>query len=259
MIIGVRLMGGLGNMLFQIAFGESMAQKYNCDIVYTNLKENFDYIKTYYNRSPYASEYLSIFPNVDWIKNQSRLKEITKTKHVPFHYVEVIPEDGTEYVGYYQSEKYFFSGDFIRWLFTFRENISIPIHGGDTVSIHVRRADYLTMPDFHPVQPITYYQSALDILEAYDYKDCLVFSDDKLWCEENFGGDRFIVVQNKDYQDLSMMTQCRYHIIANSSMSWWGAYLCGWDKPVVIAPKHWFGDKCKDNPRDIIPPTWVQI
>jgi hypothetical protein len=255
MTIGVRLMGGIGNMLFQIAFGETMAKRYGCDVVYTRRKENFEFIKSIYTRSPHADEYLTLFPNVDWDKNQDRIDEIKRPKGVPFHYTEVVPEDGIEYVGYFQSEKYFFGGDFVRGLFAFKDDVEMD--GEHLCSIHIRRADYLTMPDFHPVQTMKYYTDAMEYLYDKGINYYLVFSDDMNWAKENFKGLPFIFPNGKDYEDLKLMTKCQYHIIANSSLSWWGAYLA--DGIDVIAPKRWLGKRCMDNPKDIIPSYWIPL
>lgn len=254
-------MGGLGNMMFQIAFGESIAKKYGCDVVYTNLKENFQYIKSNYTRSPHADEYLSLFPNIKWDKNHNRIKELTKHKHVPFHYVDITPEDETEYIGYFQSEKYFYSEEFIRSLFLFSHTIErkyeFPLN--ITASIHVRRSDYVSLPDHHPPCDMVYYQSAIDVLDREDLNKYIIFSDDIDWCKNNFSGDRFVFSHDKDYIDLFNMTYCDHNIIANSSLSWWGAYLNPSPYKIVIAPQRWFGNACKDNPRDIIPGTWLKI
>ncbi len=263
MIIGIKLQGGLGNMLFQIAFGESVAHKYNCDVVYTNIKENFNYIKTHYSRSPYADDYFELFPNFEWFKNQDRLPEITKTKHIPFHYVDVVPENGTNYIGYFQSEKYFFNRYFIRELFRFNKTLNYYVlekyepHTHNICSIHVRRADYLTMPDFHPSPGMDYYQTAIDMFGRYNIDKYFIFSDDMQWCKENFNLPNAHFIHNKDYIDLLLMSMCNYHIIANSSLSWWGAYLNGCD--MTIAPKQWLGKACTDNYKDVVPHNWITI
>ena len=113
--------------------------------------------------------------------------------------------------------------------------------GDDPISLHIRRTDYKANPN-HPLQTIEYYQSALDKLP----KDSpvIVFSDDPEWCEnhEAFSDDRFAISNNAADFDLCLMTLCKYHIIANSSYSWWGAWLGKSD--MVIAPKNWFGASC---------------
>jgi hypothetical protein len=254
-MIAIRLMGGLCNMLFQIAFGESMAKTYGCDVVYTRLRENFELIKNIYTRSPHADEYLDLFPNVDWRKNQDRLDEIKRSKAVPFHYTKVVPEDGIEYVGYFQSEQFFHSEEFIRELFQFKTRI--PFEGENTCAIHVRRADYLAIPDFHPAQTMKYYNDAMAYLYDRGITYYMVFADDKEWARDNFVGPMFLFPKGKDYEDLQLMTKCEYHIIANSSFGWWGAYLA--DGMDVIAPKRWLGKRCKDDPKDIVPIYWIEL
>ena len=257
-------MGGLGNMLFQVAFAESLSKKFDCDVVYTGLKDNFDYIKSHYNRSPYADDYLKVFPNVDWTKNQDRLKEIKHRINVPFHYIEIEPKDGTEYVGYFQSEKYFYSLDFIRELFDLDEDIKYnamrryaDLFSGNTCSIHVRRADYLIMPDFHPTLGIDYYQTSVNMLDHFDIDRFLVFSDDMPWCRENFQIPNVEFISNKDYLDFYIMTLCDYSIIANSSFSLLAALLS--NSKTVIVPRKWLGSRCSDDYKDVIPDRWFKV
>jgi len=120
----------------------------------------------------------------------------------------------------------------------FKENL------GDTevISLHIRRGDYV-LNDNHPVQTIEYYQQALDKLPS-DIP-VLVFSDDTEWCKahEFFRPDRFFILEGNGTEvDMCMMTLASYHIIANSSFSWWGAWLA--KSKHVIAPKNWFGGGC---------------
>ncbi len=156
--------------------------------------------------------------------------------------------DNVDLFGYYQSPKYFnHIEEEIRKDFSFSKELTdscedvINNLGSDAISLHIRRTDYKANPN-HPLQPIEYYQSALDKLP----KDSpvIVFSDDPEWCEnhEVFSEDRFAISNNAADFDLCLMGLCKYHIIANSSYSWWGAWLGKSDK--VIAPKNWFGASC---------------
>lgn len=168
-------------------------------------------------------------------------------------------EDDSDLLGYFQSEKYFkHIEDEIREDFTFKESILSDCksfyneHFVDTevVSLHVRRGDYLTNPN-HPVQSIEYYSEALS---QFDEKiPVVIFSDDHQWCNEQeiFSGDRFFLSQGEDaIADLCIMSMCDYHIIANSSYSWWGAWLAKSKK--IVAPKEWFGGDClKHDTKDL--------
>tara|TARA_B100000686_G_scaffold31094_1_gene31959 strand:- start:1636 stop:2427 length:792 start_codon:yes stop_codon:yes gene_type:complete len=156
--------------------------------------------------------------------------------------------DNIDLFGYYQSPKYFnHIEDEIRKDFSFSQDLVdscqevIDTLGGDVISLHIRRTDYKANPN-HPLQPIEYYNSALDKLPKDS--SVVVFSDDYEWCENNeaFSDDRFAVSNNAADFDLCLMTLCNYHIIANSSYSWWGAWLGNSNK--IIAPKNWFGASC---------------
>ncbi len=162
--------------------------------------------------------------------------------------------DNIDLFGYYQSPKYFnHIEDEIRKDFSFSQDLVdscqevIDTLGGDVISLHIRRTDYKANPN-HPLQPIEYYNSALDKLPKDS--SVVVFSDDYEWCESNeaFSDDRFAVSNNAADFDLCLMTLCKYHIIANSSYSWWGAWLGKSDK--VIAPKNWFGASCSHKSVD---------
>jgi hypothetical protein len=164
--------------------------------------------------------------------------------------------DNTDLVGYFQNEKYFKNiEDEIRNEFRFKEDTVAPCVDfisqlsptGEVISLHIRRGDYTTNPN-HPTQPLKYYEDALSYLPNFEV---IVFSDDPDWChqQEIFSDDRFIVAEgNSTDADLCLMSLCRYHIIANSSFSWWGSYLAKSEK--TIAPKMWFSDelaKSKDS------------
>jgi hypothetical protein len=160
--------------------------------------------------------------------------------------------DNSDLFGYYQTEKYFkHIEDEIRSDFSFNlelyENCKefISSLNSETISLHIRRGDYVTNPN-HPVQPLEYYQKALELLP--NNLPVLIFSDDCKWCssQELFDDDRFMISENSSVDaDLCMMSMCDYHIIANSSFSWWGAWLGNSQK--TIAPKNWFGESCIDK------------
>ena len=159
--------------------------------------------------------------------------------------------DKVDLFGYFQTEKYFkHIEDEIREDFLFKTDVikdcreAFKENLGDTevISLHIRRGDYV-LNDNHPVQTIEYYQQALEKLPG-DIP-VLVFSDDTEWCKahEFFRPDRFFIMEGNGTEvDMCMMTLASYHIIANSSFSWWGAWLA--KSKHVIAPKNWFGGGC---------------
>lgn len=170
--------------------------------------------------------------------------------------------------GYFQTEKYFSHiEEKIRKEFTFVGQIKQPTeemfynHFGDTevISLHIRRGDYVKNPN-HPVQSLEYYEKALGMFD--DNLPVFVFSDDIEWCKEQklFDDDRFIFSEdNNTGVDLCLQSLCKYHIIANSSFSWWGAWLS--DSEKVIAPKRWFGPPLseKNNTKDLLPDSWIKV
>ena len=158
--------------------------------------------------------------------------------------------------GYFQSEKYFIDyADEIRRIFTPKSKI--PRHNG-VASIHVRRTDYIKFPNHHPLCDMSYYEKAMMEVGVNKF---IIFSDDMAWCKEHFKGNQFEFSEgNAHYQDLALMASCEHHIIANSSFSWWGAWLNP-NKKNVIAPKRWFGPAlAPTHPiTDLIPNGWRLI
>lgn len=175
-----------------------------------------------------------------------------------------LPDD-KDLIGYFQTENYFKHIEAeIREDFAFKPELQesckefMSSLGSSAISLHIRRGDYVHNPN-HPVQSLEYYQQALNALPA-DIP-VLIFSDDENWCnqQELFSGDRFMVSQNSSVDaDLCLMSLCDYHIIANSSFSWWGAWLARSKK--IIAPKNWFGGECinKDT-RDMEFENWTWL
>lgn len=172
--------------------------------------------------------------------------------------------DNVTLFGYFQSEKYFKRmEEEIRNAFTFNSNIIDPCHNyyvntfpnSKVLSLHIRRGDYLKYPH-HPVMVIDYYQKALSMMPDLPV---LIFSDDVEWCKEQeiFSGDRFHISEsNNTAIDLCLQSLCDYHIIANSSFSWWGAWLAKSEK--VIAPKNWFGPPLTHNTKDLYCENWIK-
>ncbi len=166
--------------------------------------------------------------------------------------------------GFFQTEKYFSHIDrSIREDFTFRQHILEPcremMSGVDSpISLHVRRTDYTSNPN-HTTLDLEYYTEALKHFDSD--RTVIVFSDDPEWCNQQsiFSDDRFMISENTDNAvDLCLMTLCTDHIIANSSFSWWGAWLANSNK--VIAPSKWFGPGNADkSTKDLIPERWIIV
>ncbi|MCK4814567.1 alpha-1,2-fucosyltransferase [bacterium] len=177
--------------------------------------------------------------------------------------------------GNWQSERYFKTiEDIIRHEFTIKikqdatnERTTEHINSVNAVSLHIRRADYVSNAatnQFHGTCTLAHYQQAVEkIVRKVSSPLFFVFSDDILWAKENLRlpyPTMFISHNNvtKDFEDLRLMTQCKHHIIANSSFSWWGAWLSNNSDKIVIAPKTWFNDESIDT-KDLIPEGWIRI
>ncbi len=185
--------------------------------------------------------------------------------------IEPVKDSVVDLVGYFQSEKYFekYKSDIIRE-FTFKEPIveaaskifKDVTSGGKVVSLHVRRTDYTMLSAHHPLMTKEYWDEAL---EHFPDHEVLISSDDVEWCMDNFVGDRYTFTSSimNDigiYPDIDMclMTMCDGNIIANSSFSWWGAWLNQNENKKVVAPKTWFGPKGNKEWPDIYCEGWYK-
>jgi hypothetical protein len=175
--------------------------------------------------------------------------------------------DDRDLFGYFQTEKYFkHIEQSIRKDFKFKdsivENVS-PIMqsliGMKVFSIHFRRTDYLQYADAHPVPSYEYYAEAIEKFDSYDLG--FVFSDDIEWCMnlDLLNTGKFIFSNNSNYEDMYLMSQCDGHILANSSFSWWGAWLNNNPNKRVTVPQIWFGPKLSNDTKDLIPLDWNVI
>jgi len=189
-----------------------------------------------------------------------------------FHFDQELFDNCPDHVslqGYFQTEKYFKHIEYqIRAEFTFVDDILEPCKEligtiDDPIALHIRRGDYVINSENHFNLPLEYYEAALKQFD--DNRNVIVFSDDSTWCHEQslFADDRFIISDNDDNRvDLCLMSLCNDFIIANSTYSWWGAWLSSHPNKKVIAPVQWFGKTgyTKDHDtKDLIPETWTRI
>jgi hypothetical protein len=177
--------------------------------------------------------------------------------------------------GYWQSERYFADfADAVRMEFTPRkplepENAALAarVDGVHAVALHVRRGDYVLNPTtnrYHGTCEPQYYCNAVDyIAQRVAEPHLFVFSDDPQWVRSNLHfaiPTTFVDVNSpqRGYRDMQLMALCRHHIVANSSFSWWGAWLSTWRQKIVVAPERWFNDD-SINTRDLVPEGWVRL
>ena len=194
---------------------------------------------------------------------------ITETKHSFNEDIFNDCPDNVTLKGYFQTENYFkHIEDEVREDFTFNPGILLPCQEmistmDSPIAIHIRRTDYIMNQANHHNLSLKYYETALKEFDSD--RNVIVFSDDPTWCKEQdlFQDDRFIVSENTDNRiDLCLMSLCSDFIIANSSFSWWGAWLSANKDKKVIAPTEWFGTtgytKNHDT-SDVVPDEWVRI
>lgn len=255
-------MGGLGNVMFQIAATEYLGHKYEFETGYWNLDSHIDDLNndTYYNSSlNHAKEYINMFENFKWPSITHPPGGFYNFKEVPFHYEPFEVLDNTTYNSMFQSEKYFPDKDFISNLFLPSDAVVKKLQKYDdvlegiTCSIHIRRGDYLQGNFGCYALNADYFQKAINLIGEVDRY--LIFSDDIEWCKENFLMGNSVFIENeKDYVEIFLQSKCTHNIISNSTFSWWGAYLNTGINKKTVAPKKWFKDDMKN---DIVPDYWL--
>jgi hypothetical protein len=258
-VVSTRLMGGLGNIMFQIAAAYSVSLRDNKEMI-------CDTRDMMIPHKPYTFYLDNIFRKVKFSDSLSILNPIGECG---FHYCDIPKIQGNvKLVGHFQSEKYFINHkNELLDLFEIDEKTKTTllekygeVLNQDTCSIHVRRGDYLGLPNHHPTQPISYYQNAIKIIG--EEKHFLIFSDDIKWCEENFNflKNKTFVSGNLDYEDLYLMSMCKHNIIANSTFSWWGAWLNKNESKQVVIPSKWFGiSNSHLNTNDLYCDKWIKL
>lgn len=157
--------------------------------------------------------------------------------------------------GYFQSEKYFkdYRKEIIE-IFDFNTSIA-----KNTVSVHVRRTDYLTLPDKHPVVTKEWYENAMKQFPNYEF---MFFSDDIEWCQREFGGrkDCSFSVRKSELDDLKLMIGCEHFINSASTFSWMGSWLSTNENKRIIVPKQWLMPQSSNEwTEEIVPKTWIRI
>jgi hypothetical protein len=256
-MITAYLQGGLGNQMFQLAAAISLAIDNH-----TNARFGLgNHFLPKQGRRCHLYQN-NIFKNIDF----AQAVEIKKIfKEPTFLYSKIEFEENMCLSGYFQSEKYFVHNkEIITRLFLDNEEAlgyllnkyrSLLIQ--NSVSLHVRRGDYLKSNGFHPTCSMDYYEKAM--AEFPEDTQFLVFSDDIGWCKESFKGKNFNFIEEEDYLELLLTSLCRHNIIANSSFSWWGAWLNQNPEKQVFYPSNWFGPDSNIDTRDLTPQEWKRI
>ena len=299
-MIITKLIGGLGNQMFQYAVARSLSV-----IKQTDFKidiSGFELVKPPYTPRRYELNHFNIVENfaskreIKMVHRKeylsSFLERIFPLQKFPFlqnhtyhcygekkwfnYDQDIFKLKGDIYLdGYWQTEKYFKNiEDIIRRDFTVKtepdeknKDILNEIKNCNAVSVHVRRGDYVTSPltsSIHDTCSLDYYKKCIDLIaEKADKSHFFIFSDDAKWTKENLKIDfpTTYIAHNgpdKGYEDLRLMSNCRHFIIANSSFSWWGAWLSNNPNKIVLAPERWFRKECMDT-NDLIPEGWTIV
>lgn len=290
-MIITKLIGGIGNQMFQYAiarrhshihhtplklditsYGSYKLRKFELDnfnisAKIATKKEIEKFIKI--PKNIFEKIVYNLIPSLQ--KNQFYYEE----KYYHFDKVILNLPDDVYLSGYWQSEKYFKDiEDILLKEFTVKQspdkrnqNILKQIAATNSVSIHVRRGDFVTdisTKSLHGLYNIDYFQKAISIISAKASNPCFyIFSDDIDWAENNIKTEYPITfidnnIGKKDYEDLRLMSSCRHNIIVNSTFGWWGAWLNKNKSKIVITPKNWY-KKGPTDTQDLIPESWIKI
>jgi hypothetical protein len=286
-MIVTRLCGGLGNQLFQYAAGKRLSVIHNTELVvdaswYTSVPSGNTYRDYQLYHYPITAR-LANEKERRWCKLHSNLffgrtgiswGGWRTVKESDFNYQPALISQGDNLYlsGYWQSPLYFCGiEDQIRSELTLgdsfagsAQDLARKIKSVNAVSVHIRRGDYVTSKSaaaFHGVCSANYYALAIEYMLS-NFMDVVffVFSDDINWVSSNmtFPPSTVFVTsdpERNDALDLKLMSTCRSHIIANSTFSWWAAWLNPSKTKVVIAPSVWF--KNRPQPLSILPTDWI--
>jgi hypothetical protein len=292
----VRLRGGLGNQLFQFAAAYSLARHHNTELksdLYTYTKHPFrKYELHHFNiHLPEASrDEVHQFTGSNFVERYLNKKsnyfycpKVFAQPHYHF-YDDFFSLPVPIYLsGYWQSEKYFAHvAEQVRKMVTAsvkldarNEDLVSTIRSSQSISMHIRRTDYSPGSFFQPM-PLDYYRKALKFMsEKISNPHYFIFSDDIGWSRQQLGDLRnaTFVDHNKgddSFKDLLVMSACRHQIIANSTFSWWAAWLNDFQDKTVIAPQTWFHNTWVTkkepvypvrfyNTKDLIPASWIRL
>jgi len=256
--------GKLGNQMFQYGalFGLAKKRGYEFGIPLKNSEWG---ISAWYDCKLFLPDLFNITA-----KDSSDVQHTQQLRYEKPYFTEAIfgLPDNIDLLGYFQSEKYFKENkqDLLKE-FSFKnqelvDNTKKEFNGRNFIGLHVRRGDYLKLPQIHVACDYEYYKKSIDIIKNKNRDVCLyVFSDDINWCKQNLNfsmpmffddapesEEKYYTNQEKT---LIKMSLCNHFICANSSFSWWGSYLINNQDKIVCMPQNWFGPAVKENWNDV--------
>jgi len=290
----IKLWGGLGNQMFQYAFGRAITN--NCEselffyqLDHTSDKDNLDILKFNVNiiflKKDILKKHILFLDSLLLYRVERKILQILPfldrniTIEPTLSYNEKIKNNHTStiYDGYWQSYKYFANiNDEILNEFEIREgfiqNSSLfkEIENSNSVSIHFRRGDYLLKKNkevYASCERNYYFAAIKEISDKVNNPHFFVFSNDLPMAQKELTSlcnAKMVFVDNSkvdngNLEDFLLMTKCKHNIIANSTFSWWAAWLNRNKEKVIIAPKKWYNGTLNDTTNDLIPKTWIRI
>jgi len=293
-MIIVRFKGGMGNQMFQYAFGRQLAGQLNTELTFdpTNLlyrNNPPDFVYRNYDLDvfqPQETSFLAppgllapvfnlrirkLSQGIRWLV--ARNYPVVKEQH--FHFDPKVleqPEEGVIYDGWWQSSKYFDGvEEQLRQDFRFSREI-IPesselltrIESSNAICLNVRRTDFLKVDTLNATNKDYFLRGADYLGHKLSEPRFFVFSDDVAWCRENIKLDfptEFVDHEHKGFKFgnyMQLMMRCKHYLIPNSSYAWWAAWLNTGEGKVVVAPENWFTDPAIDT-SDLVPESWVRM
>ena len=290
-MIAVRLWGGLGNQLFQYSFGRSLSFTETKDLYFYKMEqkespvssplEKFEIYLKYLGSNEVAKFYklpgLGSIPRLErkiisWFPVLNRNVYIEKE----LNYHKINHNDAICYDGYWQSFKYFTPiRDILINEIKLRDSTIIPseiynnIQNSNSVSMHIRRGDYLSKSNrsIYCTCDSEYYKKAITYVKTLVPDPVFyVFSNDLTWVKEDFTffselNIKYIEYNSEPSSDLELflMKSCKHNIIANSTYSWWAAWLNSYEDKIVIAPASWYFGRLNETTTDLIPSEWIRL
>lgn len=291
----ISLQGGLGNQLFQYATGKAIALKNNANLLLdtSEFSKKLDgltprkYALTPFNlnvivqQHDFGDQHITGFlgkvlrkiKKIFFFQRDGAILYHEKSSDFDAAMTTISPPAWL--IGYWQSEKYFDNAANI-----IRQEIGTPVSlskksqamlmeitSRNAVCIHIRRGDYITNPtanSFHGTCDLEYYYKGLSLITKQETDaHAFIFSDEPVWVRSNFNSPIPATVVDINtpedaHEDLWLMAACKHYIIANSSFSWWGAWLGSYSKKIVIAPKQWYKNS-HTSTKDLIPDSWIRL
>lgn len=270
----VNIIGGIGNQMFQYAFALALQEKYpheeiKLDVTHFSgygLHNGFEIERVFGSQLPYASvkDLMKVTYYAPYYKLSRLIRKVFGYRKSEYKEPRLFTYWGDDvfhieadcyYEGSWQNEKYFKDyRDKILKAFTFKNplsernlNLQNQINCCNSVSIHVRRGDYLKDPTYKGICDLPYYINAIKIIKSkVDNPHFFIFSNDAEWCRRNIANlcENYTIVDWNQGAlssiDIQLMSYCKHNIIAHSSFSWWGTWLNVNPQKIVIAPKGWF-------------------